>query len=1236
VDWRRASPDAASVASERGGEPGDLPGDSSLSLGRGSEGAFLTKKNDGGGHFSWRANDFEKVAGLTRGHGRADSASRNPSDRPTVRTRLPGTVRTRSAASYVADLGNLRIRRISPDGTIATVAGNGSAGVTGNEGPATAASLGSPVRVRVGADRSLYLAETAGNVVRRVGPDGIIRPFAGGGGANYNTSIASSMVLQGPVEIAVGPEGSVYVFDQSQTVRRIDARGVVTTVAGVPGVSTFGGDNGAAALATMGNTLGLRVASDGTIYLAGTADNRVRRVVSALTGFTSTTSTIAIPAQDGSQVYVFDGTGRHQQTLDAFTGAALYTFAYDGSGRLASVTDVNGDVTQFTRNGNNLTSIISPFGSTSTFTADSNGYLASETDPTSVTTSFTYTAGGLLATKTDGRGGVSTYTFDSQGRLTSDQDAAGNAKTLSESDTFTLDTVTLKTPSGVTTELTTTLKATGNFSRENDLPTSHEGELQRTPGGVTSVVTPDSTTIVTQDSPDPRFGMLAPVQTVTTTTPLGQITSTTTTSRAITLSGASLATFLEQTNVNGNTWQRLFNASTRTWTSTSPLGRTQTTIVDAAGRPTQMTAPEVAPFTFTYDAHGHLVATTQGSRTWTQGYDAHGYLASTTDPLGNTIAFTNDGLGRPTTTSLADARSLSTSYDGDGNTSQIVLPSTEAHDFAFTPVNLLSTYTPPSLASGNVATTYSYDADRRLTNLTHPDGASASYAYNQYSGLLTSALIAQGTLSFGYDSNSGYLGSISTPWGQDVSYSYDGFLRTQIAWSGPTSGRVLFGFDQNFRVVSETAAGSAITLTYDADGLLTQAGSLVINRDSSNGRITGTTLGSISDSYSYDANGLFATYGAQYEGSTLYAESVQRDLDGRITQKTETVQGTTHVWSYTYDVNGRLTSASVDGGAANVYGYDADDNRTSFTNSSGMVSATYDAQDRLLTYGTTSYTYTANGDLTTKTTAAGTATYAYDVFGNLLSVALPGNTTVGYIVDGENRRVGRQLNGTTTSGYLYKNALNVVAQLDGSGNLVARYILGSKPNVPDYFTSSAGTFRILSDHLGSPRLIVNTASGAVAEEIDYDEFGNVTNDTNPGLTPFGFGGGLYDAATGLVRFGARDYDASVGRWTSKDPIRFAGGMNAYGYSVNDPVNMGDPSGLDPWYCSIPFFGLLCNAPWPTHAPQCAEPDCLPGPPPGPTPPPPPPPPVSPARGAMAVGAAVRMKATSQAILRIHR
>ena len=77
-----------------------------------------------------------------------------------------------------------------------------------------------------------------------------------------------------------------------------------------------------------------------------------------------------------------------------------------------------------------------------------------------------------------------------------------------------------------------------------------------------------------------------------------------------------------------------------------------------------------------------------------------------------------------------------------------------------------------------------------------------------------------------------------------------------------------------------------------------------------------------------------------------------------------------------------------------------------------------------------------------------------------------------------------------------------------------------------------------------------------------DEFGNVVYDSNPSFQPFGFAGGLYDPETKLVRFGARDYDASTGRWTKKDPIRFWGGNpNLYSYGMENPLSYIDPTGL---------------------------------------------------------------------------
>jgi RHS repeat-associated protein len=113
------------------------------------------------------------------------------------------------------------------------------------------------------------------------------------------------------------------------------------------------------------------------------------------------------------------------------------------------------------------------------------------------------------------------------------------------------------------------------------------------------------------------------------------------------------------------------------------------------------------------------------------------------------------------------------------------------------------------------------------------------------------------------------------------------------------------------------------------------------------------------------------------------------------------------------------------------------------------------------------------------------------------------------------------------------------------------------------------TYRIIADHLGSPRLVVDVTSGAILQRMDYDEFGTVMLDTNPGFQPFGFAGGIYDRDTGLVRHGARDYDRETGRWNAKDPIRFQGEeLNLYGYVQSDPVNAVDPTGLhknDPFY-----------------------------------------------------------------------
>ena len=109
------------------------------------------------------------------------------------------------------------------------------------------------------------------------------------------------------------------------------------------------------------------------------------------------------------------------------------------------------------------------------------------------------------------------------------------------------------------------------------------------------------------------------------------------------------------------------------------------------------------------------------------------------------------------------------------------------------------------------------------------------------------------------------------------------------------------------------------------------------------------------------------------------------------------------------------------------------------------------------------------------------------------------------------------------------------------------------------------TYRLISDHLGSVRLVINSSTGTVAQRLDYDEYGNVLNDSNPGFQPFAYAGGLYDVDTGLVRFGARDYDATAGRWLQSDPIgvlgNYSGTNHLYSYVDQNPINWYDPEGL---------------------------------------------------------------------------
>ena len=148
---------------------------------------------------------------------------------------------------------------------------------------------------------------------------------------------------------------------------------------------------------------------------------------------------------------------------------------------------------------------------------------------------------------------------------------------------------------------------------------------------------------------------------------------------------------------------------------------------------------------------------------------------------------------------------------------------------------------------------------------------------------------------------------------------------------------------------------------------------------------------------------------------------------------------------------------------------------------------------------------------------------------------------------------------------LYYGKYLPVAELGDQTNIVSVFVYGSRIGVPDYMVKTGHVYRLVTDHIGSVRLVVDISNGTIAQRLKYDEFGVVLEDTNPGFQPFGFAGGLYDSDTGLLHMGRRVYDPSIKKWLSSDPILFQGGQfNLYAYVASDPINRTDITGTGPW------------------------------------------------------------------------
>jgi RHS repeat-associated protein len=588
---------------------------------------------------------------------------------------------------------------------------------------------------------------------------------------------------------------------------------------------------------------------------------------------------------------------------------------------------------------------------------------------------------------------------------------------------------------------------------------------------------------------------------------------------------------------------------------------------------------------------------------------------TSTDPTSVvTFSYDEGGVARSSRVSAPSGATVETAVDVHGNVTSITPPGRGAHGFAYGLRDRLSAYHPPPASGTSAApwqTTYDAHVQGMARQVSRPDG---DFDYGYDHGRLQSVTLpsisgaSRPSVTYGYDEALGVVQTVTHTQNGVIEYGYNkatrGALPLSETWritSGgvETSRSVSWTHDDLARVASWTVEGGpSLSVSYDGDGALSGVGAMSIERDATAGTEQGTTItsggGTVATSQRYNAYGEVVARGSTYGSSTTgLSFAYAYDTFGRVRHVSESGEGAGEARWYGYDADGRLVSVCAtatcsDGDGSTErehYAYDANGNRTSWSNGAGSYSVPssggVDAQDRLLRFdlsggGSVAYAYDNLGRTATRVrrdasdAITESTTLVYDSDGALRSFTRTGAEAVSvtYEQDAVGRRVARRVGGSVTARWLYRG-IHPVAEYDGAWVLRRVFVYVTRGHVPDYVLAREGSawvpYRVVTDHLGSVRRVVRVSDGAVVQRMRYDAYGRVLDDVIDeawSALPFGYAGGLYDRDTGLVRFGARDYDAEIGRWTAKDPIGFSGGdSNVYVYVGNDPQERHDPSGL---------------------------------------------------------------------------
>jgi hypothetical protein len=270
---------------------------------------------------------------------------------------ITGVAVDASGNVYIADPQNHLVFRVTPAGILSIFAGSGLPGYTGEGGPAVGASLNTPLSVAVDSNGNVYIADTNNHRLRRVSPAGIITTYAGNGRASFggDNGPAASAGLFGPMQLAVDAQGGVSFYDSgSQRIRLVAPNGIIRTTVG-NGQRGFSGDGGPATQASLGFVRGLAIHPDGSLLIADSTNNRLRRVASGVINTVAGTgvagfggdggpataammrSPSAIAIHPGGGIFFVDGANQRIRrftlggTIATVAGIGVAAFAGDGS-----------------------------------------------------------------------------------------------------------------------------------------------------------------------------------------------------------------------------------------------------------------------------------------------------------------------------------------------------------------------------------------------------------------------------------------------------------------------------------------------------------------------------------------------------------------------------------------------------------------------------------------------------------------------------------------------------------------------------------------------------------------------------------------------------------------------------------------------------------------------------------------------------------------------------------------